>query len=116
MRVSATITVEMRECAKRCHECKDACLEILSQCLDRGGEYARQGHIVLLLDCAQICNTAEEFMHRGSRKHAAVCNVCSAVCETCADDCDALSAGMPEMQTCAHLCRRCADACLEMAV
>jgi hypothetical protein len=110
-----TITEDMRRCAKMCHECKDACLELVPHCLGMGGAHAEAGHITLLLDCAQICNTAEEFMHRGSPMHARTCGVCAEVCTRCAEDCEQLADGDRQMQKCAELCRQCAESCEQMA-
>jgi hypothetical protein len=112
---STTITDDMRRCAKTCHECKDSCLELVPHCLGLGGPHAEPAHIMLLLDCAQICNTAEEFLHRGSALHARICAACAAVCERCADDCERLAEGDRDMQKCAEICRRCAEMCDHMA-
>ena len=107
---TSTISREMRDCAHVCHECKDACLELLPHCLELGGEHAEPAHIGLLLDCAQICNTAEEFMHRGSSRHEIICGACAQVCDACADDCEQFGDDV-QMSACAKACRRCAESC-----
>ena len=96
-------------------ECHDICLQTVSHCLDKGGEHARPEHITLLLDCAEICQTATNFMLRASELHARSCAVCAEVCERCAEDCDRLAAGDDMIKQCAETCRRCADACREMS-
>lgn len=96
-------------------DCHDICLQTVSHCLDKGGEHARREHITLLLDCAEICQSAANFMLRNSELHVRVCAVCAEVCERCAEDCERLAAGDEMMQQCAQTCRRCADACREMS-
>src|SRR3954467_9064798 len=111
---AGTISREMRDCARLCHECKDACLELIPHCLQRGDDHAEADHILLLLDCAQICNTTEEFMHRGSEHHALTCGVCARICDACAEDCEQFGDD-DEMRRCAEVCRRCAESCRRMA-
>jgi hypothetical protein len=96
-------------------ECHDICLQTLSHCLDRGGEHSKPEHIILLLDCAEICQTAANFMLRDSELHARVCAVCAEVCDRCAQDCERLAAGDDMMKRCADTCRHCAEACREMS-
>lgn len=105
---------EMERCAHVCHECQDACLRLIPHCLSMGGPHAARDHIVLLLDCAQICGTSHDFLHRGSTMHGETCGACAAVCDACASDC----ARWPEdeqMRSCAEQCRQCAESCRTMA-
>lgn len=110
-----TLTSEMRQCARLCHECKDACLELVPHCLGLGGAHAAPEHIVMLLDCADICNTSEQFLHRGSAHHGQTCSACAEICEACAVDCERIAEGDRHMRQCADICRRCAESCREMA-
>ena len=55
-------------------ECHDSCLE-------KGGDHTRADHVSLLLDCAEICQTAANFMLRNSELHARTCAVCAEVRE-----------------------------------
>ena len=96
-------------------ECHDICLQTVSHCLEKGGDHARADHVSLLLDCAEICQTAANFMLRNSELHARTCAVCAEVCERCAEDCERLGFEDQMMQQCAETCRRCADACREMS-
>lgn len=47
-------------------DCHTTCLETISHCLAKGGDHARPDHIKLLIDCAEICQTAANFMARES--------------------------------------------------
>ena len=114
MSYAAIISRELRECAWACHECKDACLELLPHCLEQGGEFADGRYLLLLVDCAQICGVAEEFMHRGSARHHHACLACAEVCEQCAEACDRLNGGDGLIRRCAGACHECARACRVM--
>lgn len=94
-------------------DCHTVCLETVTHCLSMGGEHARPEHVTLLLDCAEICQTAANFMTRDSELHAVVCGACAQVCERCAQSCEQL--GGDEMRRCADACRRCAESCRAMA-
>lgn len=107
------VSPEMRQCAEECHRCHDVCLETIQQCLHEGGEHASPHHIRLLMDCENICHTAEDFMLRGSDLHGPVCRACAAVCKACAEHCD--KDGGAHMKKCADACRKCADSCGKMA-
>ncbi|GIU94157.1 MAG: ferredoxin [Gaiellaceae bacterium] len=109
------VSADMRECIKLCSDCHDVCLETVAHCLDRGGEHARPDHVRALLDCAQACDTARDFMLRGSDLHAVVCRACADACERCADSCEAIGPDDDVMRNCAEICRRCAESCRSMA-
>lgn len=109
-----TMNREMQECIENCHNCHDICAEAIQHCLEKGGEHAAPGHIRLLIDCAQICHTSEDFMLRGSELHPATCEACARICEECAESCEELDAD-PMMKECAEHCRRCAESCRAMA-
>ena len=99
------------ETALHCHT---VCLETINHCLTTGGEHANPDHIKLLQDCAEICQTAANFMTRESALHAEICRTCAEVCERCAESCEQ----MPDdemMRRCAEACRRCAESCREMS-
>ncbi|WP_034388600.1 four-helix bundle copper-binding protein [Deinococcus sp. YIM 77859] len=104
----------MQDCIQACSDCHDVCLQTLTYCLQQGGRHAEASHVRLLMDCAMICHTSEDFMLRGSELHARVCGVCAEVCERCAQSCEGMGDD-PQMRTCADTCRRCADSCRQMA-
>ena len=95
-------------------ECHSVCLEAVTHCLTKGGDHARPAHIKLLLDCAEICQTASNFMTRESEAHALTCRVCADICVRCAAQCEQL-ADDEHIHRCADACRRCAESCRQMA-
>jgi hypothetical protein len=105
---------DLSHCIDTCHGCHDACLRAVRHLLT-GGHPAEGAHLRLLLDCAQICHTSEDFMLRGSELHILTCGVCAEVCERCAEECEGRP-DEPAMRECAEACRRCAESCAEMAV
>ena len=108
------ITEAMRRCIDECHGCQEICLESVPHCLSQGGQHAAPAHIKSLLDCAEACQTAANFMVRGSDRHVATCEMCAEICLACAEHCDQISDD-DMMRQCAEECRRCAESCSEMA-
>jgi hypothetical protein len=109
-----SVSSMMRECIQECHSCHDICTELVTHCLEMGGEHAQPEHIGLMLDCAEICQTSANFMLRVSDMHPLTCEVCAEVCERCAQDCERFTDDKV-MQQCAQACRSCAASCREMA-
>jgi hypothetical protein len=111
-----TITQSLEQCIENCTRCQRICLETAARHF-RGEDRAtkgREGHVRLLLDCAEICQTSANFMVRGSELHGQTCAACAAVCERCAEECDKLGED-PHLAACAEICRACAQTCREMA-
>lgn len=106
---------ELERCAHECHECQDACLALIPHCLTMGGAHAGASHIGLLMDCAAICSTSHNLLHRRSVMHRETCRACAAICAACAEDCERIAKGDSEMSRCAELCRRCAESCRKMS-
>jgi hypothetical protein len=94
-------------CADECDHCATACLQekdvaMLARC------------IRLDMDCAQICRLAAGYMARDSELAIDICQVCAAVCDACAEECEK-HGHMDHCQACAEACRRCAEECRRMA-
>ena len=106
---------QMHECLVNCQECHSICTETAQHCLHMGGKHAEGGHVRLLLDCAQICETSADFMLRGSSYHALTCGICADVCLACAENCERIAGDDGMMKKCAEVCRRCAASCRQMA-
>jgi hypothetical protein len=104
----------MRRCIDECERCHAICLEGASHCVEEGGRHAEAAHIRTLLDCAEVCQTAANFMLRSSPMHATICAACAEACDRCAESCERLSED-DLMRQCAEICRRCAASCREMA-
>jgi|SRR6478609_1526683 len=114
--MSAQLTVEMQACINTCQSCHAICIETVPHCLSMGGEHAEPAHIGTLLDCADLCITAADFMSRGSPVHPSTCALCADACIRCAEECERLGENDVQMQRCAQLCRQCAESCREMAL
>jgi hypothetical protein len=107
------MAMKMKDCIESCWACRAECQKTLfDHCLKQGGEHAAPGHVAIMTDCIQICQTAADFMTRRSPLHAAVCAACADVCEACADSC--VMIGDEPMRQCAELCMRCAESCRDM--
>jgi hypothetical protein len=104
----------MQQCIELCQDCHKACQETLFYCLQEGGRHAEANHIRLMMDCAEICQTAMNFMQRGSPLHRYTCGACAEICERCAADCEKM-ADDSRMAACATMCRRCAESCRRMS-
>ena len=83
----------------------------MNHCLEMGGKHVEPDHFRLMINCAQICKTAAEFMLSNSSFHAKVCAVCSEICKACADDCKKVG----DMEACVAACQRCSEECKAMS-
>lgn len=107
-----TMTPGMQQCIENCQTCHATCLShFCGHCLEVGGAHVEPEHAKLMLDCAQICAVAADFMLRGSTHHAHVCTECADICEDCAKSCEAVG----DMDECVRACRDCAESCRQMA-
>jgi hypothetical protein len=103
---------DLSHCIEACEECYSLCEHMIYQhCLKLGGEHAKPDHLLLMADCARICQMAADFMNRGSPRHMEICRTCATICDECANDCERIG----EMQECVDACRACARSCREMA-
>ena len=107
------LSPEMQQCIDACTRCHASCLETAHHCLHLGGKHADAHHITLLQDCAEVCQTSANFMHRGSEHSGHVCAACAMVCRACEKACRGM--GDDEMmRNCAEACARCAESCEKM--
>lgn len=106
------MTPEMQQCIQNCQDCHKVCLQMaMNHCLETGGKHVEPGHLRLMMDCAEICQTSANFMLRGSQHHAHVCAECADICEDCAKSCEQVG----DMYECVEACRRCVESCRQMA-
>lgn len=95
-----------------CLSCHAICLSHAIGCSSDGGErHVQLAHIRLMLDCAEICRTAADFMARNSAHHRRICLLCEEICRACAASCQELGG----LQECVEACWRCAATCEEIA-
>lgn len=111
---SGHVGIALQQGVTEALSCHRICEETITHCLYVGGAHADPDHIRLLMDCADICRTAADFMVRGSRFSPSISALCADVCEACAADCERFTDDA-QMVACVQACRRCAQACREMA-
>ena len=83
----------------------------MNHCLESGGKHVEADHLRLMMNCAEICQTALNFMLSDSRFSPEVCGTCAEICEACGQSCEQLDG----MEECVQACRQCAEHCREMA-
>lgn len=103
---------EMQQRIEACQQCHNICLRMaLTDCLRAGGKHVEEEHFRLMINCAEICQTAANFMLSASALHGVVCQACAKICSACADSCEQVG----DMDDCVQACRRCAETCEAMA-
>jgi hypothetical protein len=103
---------QMRQCIQECLQCYQTCKhEAMNHCLETGGKHVEPTHFRLMMNCAEICRTAADFMLGNSQLHARICAACAEVCDACAQSCEQVG----DMDECVQACRRCAESCRQMA-
>jgi hypothetical protein len=103
---------QMQQCIRDCLDCYQTCLrDAMNHCLEAGGKHVEPTHFRLMINCAELCRTAADFMLTNSDLHARVCAVCAEVCDACAQNCEQVG----DMDDCVQTCRRCAESCRSMS-
>lgn len=105
-----SIDIEDRTLLANLEQCHENCLDGVMHSLDEGGDYMRKDHIRWLLDCAEICNVAENFVIRESEYAGDFLSICAFICDDCAEACETFFED-ENMKNCALVCRNCANAC-----
>lgn len=105
-------TQDMQNCIDECLQCYQTCTrEAMNHCLEAGGKHVEPKHFRLMMNCAEMCRTAADFMLSNSALCARICAACAEVCESCAQNCEEVG----DMDDCVQECRRCAQSCLQMS-
>jgi len=106
------LSQDLQNCIDECLQCYQTCVrEAMNHCLEKGGKHVEPTHFRLMMSCAEICQTAANFMLSGSDFHTRICTACAEVCDACAQSCEQVG----EMEDCMQACRRCAQSCRQMA-
>jgi hypothetical protein len=106
------VSPQMARCIEVCRICHKTCLQVaMTHCLELGGQHVEPEHFRLLLNCAEICHTAANFMTSRSHLSPLLCGVVAEVCDACARSCDDVG----DMDACAEVCRDCGENCRRMA-
>ena len=103
---------EMQACIEECLRCHSTCLGMaMNHCLEQGNKHVAPQHFRLMMACAEICQTAANFMLIGTHHHKHTCRECAEICQECAKSCEEVGG----MDACVAACRRCAESCQKMA-
>jgi hypothetical protein len=109
---TSVLSDAMKQCIEDCQQCSAECLETaMHHCLESGGRHTEPEHFRLMINCAEICQTAANFMLSRSTFHESLCALCAVICDACAHSCEQIGG----MEHCVELCHRCAGSCREMS-
>lgn len=104
----------MKDCINACDLAHRAATEAAIHGMQQGGKLADWELVQLLLDTADISETAADFLLRSSRQHVPVLRVTAEIADKCADACEKLAADDLRMKECAESCRRAATQCRKL--
>lgn len=104
----------MKDCINACDQAHRAATEAAIHGMQQGGKLAGWELVQLLLDTADISETAADFLLRSSRQHTSVLRVTAEIADKCADACEKLAASDLRMKECAESCRRAATQCRKL--
>jgi hypothetical protein len=112
MQKTSALSDAMKQCVEDCQQCAAECLETaMHHCLESGGRHTEPEHFRLMINCADLCQTAANFILSRSTFHESLCVLCAVVCDTCAQSCEQIGG----MEHCVEMCHRCAGSCREMS-
>ena len=107
-----TSIYSVEQCAELCLRCYGACVRTaVDQSLKQSGSDERKRCLRLMINCADICKTAADFILSSSDLYEKVCAVCAEVCDACAKRCEEMGG----MDDCTQACRTCAHSCRQVA-
>jgi len=113
---SQGISPEVRSCVEATSACYTACTETLTYSLDVGADLSEPQHLRLLIDCCEVCQTAQNILLRASELSMMLAAVCVEACEKVADHCRQLDASDEQLAACAEVCDHTADCCRQLAI
>lgn len=106
------LTSDMQAGIDDCLGCHVICLShAIGRRSEAGDRHGGNPHLRLMLDCAEICRVAADFMARGSGHRRLTCRLCAEICRACAGSCQELG----DLQEVMEACWRCAATCKEIA-
>ena len=105
--------LDFEPCMLACYRCADACDLCAAFSLHETDPAPLARCFLLATDCAQVCRLAAACMARGSDVSGALCQLCADVCDACAEEC--VQHPRDHFQACANACEYCADQCRAMA-
>lgn len=103
----------LQQAIQYCLDCHQACDQAVHYCLKKGGVLAQATPVLILMDCAEVCQITANSMLRGTHVFRYLCEVCAEVCDECAEYCEEF-VDDPDMRECMEACQRCVFACEEI--
>lgn len=100
-----------KPCIDACDAAHRHCTEAAIHCMQQAGVGSEWELVQLLLDTADITETASDFMLRSSRQHHLLCKVAAEIAHRCADACGRHASADLRLGQCAKACRQAAEEC-----
>jgi hypothetical protein len=113
MGIVTKTTDKYQKCIDACNQCAQACYECLKMCLNEPDVAARKACIIILIECAKICQVASAFMSMDAQYAMDICIICAEMCSRCAQECEMFKDD--HCKKCADICNNCASECNKMA-
>lgn len=114
-KVSNSNVSNMDECIRNCIACYQECTSCIPHCLSQGGKHVERKHIVLMMECAQVCQMSASLMELEGQFAYEHCQLCARICDACEESCRSVDPNDEMMQRCADVCRQCAESCRNMS-
>jgi hypothetical protein len=112
IRINSIMNQSYQTCIDACVECAAVCDHCASACLNEENVNKMARCIKLDMECAAICRTAAQLMSLESEHANAICQLCSDICNACAEECSKHSSD--HCRICAEICYHCAEECAGM--
>jgi hypothetical protein len=103
---------ENKKCIDACLACAAICNHCAASCLQEAETKMMVKCIQLDMECAALCYAAAQLMSLGSDKAAALCKICTELCDACAAECSKHE--NVHCKECAAACSACAAECRKM--
>jgi hypothetical protein len=104
---------DMEQCIDACTRTHQVALTVSGHALRHGGEENSNHLIRVLSDCVEMCQTAANFMLRGSPNHKKTCGLNAEICREVARECGKFDD--EPMNKMARVATECAESCEKMA-
>lgn len=108
------LSINMEEAISNALECFRITNNCLQHCLSIGDKHADIKHIMLMKQCAELCQVSASFMIEKSDFTHDACGLCAKICDACADSCLEVDSQDAMMNLCVSACRKCAESCRNM--
>lgn len=111
--VGKTFSPEVERCIQQCTATHQAALTVSGHALRHGGAENTNHVIRVLSDCVEMCQTAANFMLRGSPNHSRTCALTAEICREVARECGKFDD--EPMRRMVEIATGCAETCEAMA-